>query len=157
MTLTQLGFFQRDFAKTLSPETSGGLFTYHALGCRRVIPFSPNAVSYFTNSRNYVRTEITRQAFKRITGEGLLYVEGEEHRRQRRILSPAFASQHIKELIPIFWSKGCELAATLSRLGVAADKKKGLEVFTLLPRTTLDIIGLAGLYIWLNGLRRLWI
>ena len=82
---------------------------------------------------------------RRITGEGLICVEGDEHRRQRRILNPAFAGHHIKELVPIFWQKGCELAETLGQLGSTADKTKGLEVFNFLTRTTLDIIGLAGI------------
>ena len=73
-----------------------------------------------------------------------MYVEGEEHRRQRRILSPPFAAVHIRELVPVFWRKGCELANTFGDIGMMADEK-GMEVSNLLARTTLDIIGLAGM------------
>jgi cytochrome P450 len=140
-----LGFFQHYFANTLSPESCpSGLFTYSALGCRRVVPFTPNAVSYFTNSKNYVKTEITRKVIRRLTGDGVLVVDGSEHRRQRRLLNPAFASEHVKNLIGPFWMKGCELVQLLEDEAVNTNEKGGYDVLKALTRTTLDIIGLAG-------------
>jgi len=44
----------------------------------------------------------------------------------------------------VFWRKGCELANTFGDIGMMADEK-GMEVSNLLARTTLDIIGLAGM------------
>jgi cytochrome P450 len=140
-----LGFFQSDFANTLDANhCPGGVFAYVALGCRRIIPFTPNSISYFANSRNYVKTEITRNVLRRLTGNGILVVDGNEHRRQRRILNPAFASQHIKNLVGHFWLKGCELRDYWERNALNSDETKGYEVFNTLTRTTLDIIGLAG-------------
>jgi cytochrome P450 len=141
-----LGFFQHYFADTLSLESSPtGLFTYSSLGCRRVVPFTPNAVSYFTNSKNYVKTEITRNVIRRLTGDGVLVVDGIEHRRQRKLLNPAFASEHIKNLIGPFWAKGCELTQLLEDEAVNGNEKGGYDVLKALTRTTLDIIGLAGI------------
>ena len=140
-----MGFFQHNFANTLSPESSpSGLFTYSSLGCRRIIPFTPNAVSYFTNSKNYVKTEITRNVLRRVTGDGVLVVDGSEHRRQRKLLNPAFASEHIKNLIGPFWAKGCELMQLLEDEAINTNEKGGYDVLKALTRTTLDIIGLAG-------------
>jgi len=142
-----LGFFQHYFADTLIPESApSGLFTYSVLGCRRLIPFTPNAVSYFTNSRNYVKTEITRNVLRRLTGNGVLVVDGSEHRRQRKILNPAFASEHIKNLIPAFWSKAYELKELWENEAINVDPKTGYNVVKALSRTTLDIIGLAGFF-----------
>ena len=141
-----MGFFQHYFADTLSLESSPtGLFTYSSLGCRRVVPFTPNAVSYFTNSKNYVKTEITRNVLRRLTGDGVLVVDGIEHRRQRKLLNPAFASEHIKNLIGPFWAKGCELTQLLEDEAVNTNEKGGYDVLKALTRTTLDIIGLAGI------------
>lgn len=141
----KLGVFQYQFAKTISPDSSSsGLFTYVALGCRRVIPFTPDAVSYFTNSRNYVKTEITKTVLRRVAGDGVLVVEGNEHRRQRKLLNPAFSSEHTKNLIPSFWLKACELMHMLEDEALNFEGKNGYDIVKPLTRTTLDIIGLAG-------------
>lgn len=141
----KIGVFQYKFAKTLAREKHpGGLYTYSVFGTRRIIPFTPNAINYFANSRKYVRTTIARNVIRRITGEGVLVVEGSEHRRQRRILNPAFSSQHIKHLTHTFWAKACELRDLWDQEAVAADPKSGYNVVEALQRTTLDIIGLAG-------------
>ncbi|OCH91130.1 cytochrome P450 [Obba rivulosa] len=41
--------------------------------------------------------------------EGLLTVDGRVHRKQRKILTPAFSSSNVKHLTPIFWAKAVEL------------------------------------------------
>jgi len=77
-------------------------------------------------------------------------VDGAEHKRQRKILTPAFTGQRVGGLVPHFWKKGCELQEYLNRNAVDSEdveengKRKGFEVFNCLTRTTLDIIGLAG-------------
>lgn len=78
-------------------------------------------------------------------------VDGAEHKRQRKLLTPAFTSQRVGGLVPHFWKKGCELVEYLERNAVLDSndmdenrKKRGFEVFNCLTRTTLDIIGLAG-------------
>ena len=86
---------------------------------------------------------------RRITGEGVLVAEGSEHRRQRKLLNPAFASEHIKNLVPVFWRKGEELCRVLHDEAKAT--KGGYNVIKVLTRATLDIIGLAG-----NPLQVLW-
>jgi cytochrome P450 len=141
-TNAQLGVHQEAFARTLVPESCpAGLFTYAALGIRRIVPFTPSAVSYFSNSRNYVKTEITRNVLRRLSGEGLLVVDGAEHRRQRKLVNPAFTAERIKLLVPVFWTKACELRKLWHDEGVNAEE---YDVFSSLVRTTLDIIGLAG-------------
>jgi len=137
-----LGFFALDFASTLtSKSTPSGLFTYQALGCRRVFPYTPATVSYIMNSKKYIKAQISNNLLRRLVGEGVLVVEGEEHKRQRKFLNPAFKSNHIKNMIPIFWSKGCELCEFWNDKVTSEDE---FEIFTALTRTTLDVIGLAG-------------
>lgn len=68
---------------------------------------------------------------------------------------PAFAYRHIKDIYPIFWSKSREMvkaiAASMQQEGADAGLEKGVapsKVFELngwLSRTTLDIIGVAGM------------
>jgi len=96
------------------------------------------------NSRNYVKTEISKRVLRRVVGDGILVVEGHEHKRQRKLLNPAFSSEHVKNLIPTFWLKACELCQLLEDEAVDIDPKKGYDVVKVLTRGTLDIIGLAG-------------
>ena len=107
-----------------------------------MIPYTPAAVSYFTNSRNYIKSEIQKNVIRRLTGGGILVVDNTEHKRQRKLLNPAFASEHIRNLIPSFWRKGTELCQLLETETV--DAKQGYNMVKPLTRTTLDIIGLAG-------------
>jgi len=81
---------------------------------------------------------------RRITGEGVLVAEGQEHRRQRKLLNPAFAGEHIRTMVPVFWRKGAELCGVLQ--DEAMGSKDGYNVIKVLTRTTLDIIGLAGMF-----------
>jgi cytochrome P450 len=69
---------------------------------------------------------------------------GETHRRQRKVVNPAFAGDRIKRLIAPFWAKGVELCRLLEREGTRVDDKGGYNVVQALTRTTVDIIGLAG-------------
>lgn len=85
--------------------------------------------------------------------------EGDEHKRQRKSLMPAFNFRHIKDLVPVFWSKSrelCEaLAAASSEKGTSIQSSDGhdtvkhapgaIEVNAWASRATLDIIGVAGL------------
>lgn len=56
---------------------------------------------------------------------------------------PAFAHRHIKDLYPVFWSKSMELAKVLS--SQVAGNTTVIDIPNWLNRTTLDIIGVAGM------------
>ncbi|KAJ3001534.1 hypothetical protein NUW54_g6359 [Trametes sanguinea] len=73
---------------------------------------------------------------------GVLLVEGEEHRQQRRIMNPAFGPAQIRDLTEIFLQKADELARVWSR--ATQDGPARVNVHADLGKTTLDVIGLAG-------------
>jgi cytochrome P450 len=54
------------------------------------------------HSERYQREPTARRLLEPIVGRGLFFVEGEEWRRQRRVLAPAFQSRHIDRVIPRF-------------------------------------------------------
>ena len=72
-----------------------------------------------------------------------MVAEGNEHRRQRKLLNPAFTTEHVKNMIPTFWMKACELKQVWEN-DESINDKGGYDTFKALTRTTLDIIGLAG-------------
>jgi cytochrome P450 len=57
----------------------------------------------------YQKPEGLRFNLGNLLGDGLLIAEGHDHRRQRRIMNPAFGTIHIKEMTKIFVDKSNEV------------------------------------------------
>ncbi|KAF8195514.1 cytochrome P450 [Pholiota molesta] len=82
------------------------------LGGCRLLTTDPVAVAHVLgNAYDYPKPDFVRDSLASMAAghDGLLTVEGEDHRRQRKILAPAFSASHIKSLTPIFWNKAEEL------------------------------------------------
>lgn len=97
-----------------------------------------------------------------------MLAEGDEHKKQRKDLMPAFNFRHVKDLYPVFWDKSREMvehlkavskstAPSSEKLGQSVtDPEKAaagapthapgaIEVGEWSSRATLDIIGKAGM------------
>ncbi|KAJ6579602.1 cytochrome P450 [Mycena vulgaris] len=76
-----------------------------AFGFKKIVITDPMALAHFYNSERtvYVRTESDRLFLGRLFGRGLLWAEGETHRRQRKALSPAFSNAAIRRLTAHFY------------------------------------------------------
>lgn len=55
----------------------------------------------YANSNIFVRQTQNRELLKMMTGPGLAVVHGEDHKRQRRVMQPAFGIPQIKALFPV--------------------------------------------------------
>ncbi|THH28022.1 hypothetical protein EUX98_g6156, partial [Antrodiella citrinella] len=91
----------------------GSTFVYRGFlnGCR-LMTTDPVAASYILGrAYDYPKPDFLRDGLADMVGghEGILVVEGEDHRRQRKVLTPAFTAAHIRSLSPIFWQKAVEL------------------------------------------------
>src|SRR5262249_34299495 len=122
------------------------------LNQERLLITGPKALAEVLVTRNYEfqKPPNMRTSIGRILGVGILWAEGDEHKIQRRNLMPAFAFRHVKDLYPIFWSKGRESALAMARAieqdAARTPETKGkaaMEVGSWASRATLDIIGLA--------------
>ncbi|KAI0159686.1 cytochrome P450 [Xylariaceae sp. FL1272] len=106
-----------------------------------------------TKNYDFEKPASWRHTIGRILGVGILLAEGDEHKRQRKNLMPAFAFRHVKDLYPTFWSKtreGVDAMVRDIRTETAnqpneAPKSAVIEVGTWTSRVALDIIGVAGL------------
>lgn len=108
------------------------------------MPTSSSAIQHVLNhSSIYVRPELDRKILQNILGDGLLTAEGEMHKRQRKVLNPAFATGYIRDIVPIFSEKAEELVNILSEQ-LKSQTAEGIEIFQFLSRCTFDIIGSAG-------------
>ena len=105
------------------------------------------------NAYDYEKPSPVRTFLVRILGAGLILVEGDEHRFQRKHLLPAFQTKQIKDLYPVFWSKAGvlleSLEAEIRELGANAT----VEFGEWATRVTVDIIGLAGMGRDFNALK----
>jgi cytochrome P450 len=138
----------------------------HAFNAERVLLASPKALAEVLVTKNYefIKPAQFRNGLGQLLGVGVLLAEGDEHKRQRRALMPAFSYRHIKDLVPVFWSKGRQVTEKMTALvesggmesnGTAtsngstekpAPKDTGIiELSNWSSRVTLDIIGTAGM------------
>jgi cytochrome P450 len=149
-----------------------GLIRYSVWFQQRLLVTSPAALADVLVTKNYdfVKPWHIRTGLGRILGRGILVAEGEEHKVQRKNLSPAFSFRHVKDIYPIFWRKSremvdCVAAAAASPPTEAAAAAKhisdtdhvdvrkaaqshvngAVDVGNWTSRATLDIIGLSGM------------
>ncbi|KAJ5347212.1 hypothetical protein MYU51_004437 [Penicillium brevicompactum] len=130
------------------------LLRYYVVGnLERVMCTSPKALSELlvTKVYDFEKPEIIRESLRRVTGDGILLAEGEEHKIQRKNLMPAFAYRHIKDLYPVFWAKSVEMVNLIQEdlnnpsRKTASKSDNTIRIDTWASRTTLDIIGVAGM------------
>lgn len=84
----------------------------------------------------------------------MLSAEGQVHKRQRRVSTPAFSIQNMRALVPLVFDKGNELKDRWMDMIVEQSQAEGgeksetqgtvLDVCHWVSRATFDVIGLAG-------------
>ncbi|KAH5466538.1 hypothetical protein HBI22_180030 [Parastagonospora nodorum] len=114
----------------------------------RVLVTNPKALAEVLVQRNYefVKPDRLRRGLARLLGVGILLAEGDEHKRQRKALMPAFAFRHVKDLYPIFWNKSLEMTSRMAAsIKDSTEASDVIEIREWASRATLDIIGLAGM------------
>ncbi|KAJ6529281.1 cytochrome P450 [Mycena capillaripes] len=120
-------------------------------GLSRLYTTDTKALNHFlTNHNIYQRPPPSRYLLSRIVGQGILVTEGEVHKRQRKIMSPAFGASQVRELTPIFLAKSIELRDIWATQAVNGTVR--VDALSWLNKATLDIIGLAGFNYNFNSL-----
>ncbi|KAK7029687.1 hypothetical protein VNI00_014385 [Paramarasmius palmivorus] len=116
----------------------------------RLMSFDLRVVSHVLTSPVYEKPWQTRSLLSSILGRGIFTMEGAEHDFQRKIISPAFTTQSVKALVPVFLQKAEEMRdkwdEMLSSTGmIASDAVKAptIDVSHWIARATFDAFGLA--------------
>ncbi|KIM28541.1 hypothetical protein M408DRAFT_23593 [Serendipita vermifera MAFF 305830] len=127
-------------------EQYGHVFLIRALfGELTCVTTDNRAVAHLlSNHMTYYKPEFVRFQLSYLLGQGLVSVEGMEHRYQRRIMMPSFSSSHLRNILPTFVAKSAELRDVLNEQIAASAIPPTVDMAEWLSRTTLDIIGLAG-------------
>ena len=84
-------------------RTYGNILTFHYGPVSRVVTFEPAAVQRILqdNHLNYDKNSPFYQMLGWFLGQGLITSDGELHKRQRRLIQPAFHKPRIDALIPM--------------------------------------------------------
>ncbi|KAI5899071.1 cytochrome P450 [Schizophyllum commune H4-8] len=82
-----------------------------AFGEQRLLINDPKALHYIMQTAGYgfVRTEDKKEPMRTLIGKGILTVEGDDHRRQRRIMLPSFGSLQANSFVPSFAAKAAQV------------------------------------------------
>ncbi|KAI0763276.1 cytochrome P450 [Trametes elegans] len=92
----------------------------------------------------YQKPRQVRTFIAQMLGNGTVLCEGEQHRRQKRVVNPAFGPIQIREFTDLFFAKASQLRDIIS-LEVTRNKDVAyLDMYDWVHRMTLDVIGEAG-------------
>ncbi|KAJ7209491.1 cytochrome P450 [Mycena pura] len=111
----------------------------------RVLTLDPVSLSHIAkNTAIYEKPWASRRLITSIIGCGLLSAEGQVHKRQRRVVSPAFSGQNMRALVDISFKKGVQLAGAWMEMLPEPASTTRIDVCHFLSRATFDVMGLAG-------------
>ncbi|KAJ6488255.1 cytochrome P450 [Mycena vitilis] len=126
-------------------EIYGGVVRIKAsFGEDRLLVTDPKALQYIYQTSGYrfhkqpERIEVTRM----ISGRGILWADGNDHKRHRKVMLPGFGTPEAKALLPLFFSYAAQIGAKWKDIiGATADQSAVLDVTAWASRATLDAIG----------------
>ncbi|GBC26962.2 cytochrome P450 [Rhizophagus irregularis DAOM 181602=DAOM 197198] len=85
-----------------------------------------------------------------LIGRGLIYAEGDDHKRQRKLSNPAFTYSNVKEMVPSFVRIGSTLKGLIEEKLNSGETNINLTPY--ISKATLDVIGLVGFNYEFNSL-----
>ncbi|KAF9091112.1 hypothetical protein BGX23_005455 [Mortierella sp. AD031] len=129
-------------------EKYGGIVAYQGLfNTQEVLLADPKAIQHVFNTHayQYQKSKVIVRLLGSALGKGVLLVEGDVHRNQRKMLNPAFSHRHIKEMV-LTMSGPAEVLGKMweDRVDGSEDRSAEFDIVEDLSSCTLDIIGLAG-------------
>lgn len=125
----------------------GDVFRIRApLGEDRLFIADPKAIQYIyhTASYRFPKPEGRRQISRLLFGPGLSNVDGDVHRRQRRVMLPGFGGPESRAFVPIFSQCAEKMCRKWEEeIELSTDQSVVLDVTSWISRATLDAIGYA--------------
>jgi cytochrome P450 len=127
-----------------STEGNGLILLRTPFHNNRLLLSNPKALAEVLvhNAYDFEKPKAIRNFLRRILGDGLVVVEGDEHRFQRRHIQPAFSFRHIRDLYAVMWLKS---VAMVEQINHEVLETETIEMYEWSSKATLDIIGIAAL------------
>lgn len=153
------------YTKLARETPNDGVLALRGFGKTALLLTKPAPIStVLVNQRQYyIKPPIIRKFLRTILGDGLVLVEGEEHKFLRKNTQPAFTPRHIKNLYPMMWNKALVMADAIEEIIKHRPSEGRIENDDIhtgtcdmchwATRVSLDIIGQAGLGHDFNSLK----
>ncbi|PIL26672.1 cytochrome P450 [Ganoderma sinense ZZ0214-1] len=111
------------------------------MGAKWIHTYDPKALHavYVKDQDSYTKGSRAILTIRMLIGPGLLAAFGSEHRRQRKLLNPAFSAAHMRGLSPIFYGVAGKLRTAIERQ--VKDGPKDVDVLAWMGRTALELVG----------------
>ncbi|KAI0333098.1 cytochrome P450 [Cubamyces sp. BRFM 1775] len=127
-------------------ERYGRVFTFYGiLNMKWLYTYDPRALHsiYIKDQDVFQESDVLTTSFGLFVGPAVIATLGEQHRKQRKMINPAFSVKHLREMNPIFNDVIRKLEiAIASRV---KDGPKEIDILGWMGRTALELIGQGGL------------
>ncbi|KAF8835284.1 cytochrome P450 [Paxillus ammoniavirescens] len=132
------------FHRNLS-QKYGVVVTRGLLGRRNLFVFDPRAMHHIfvKDHDSYEEWDIFIQVNRAIFGMGIISTTGHQHRKQRKMLTPAFSVNHLRAMIPEFYHIADQLCDVLKSRVVQGQKE--CDMLEWMSKTALELIGKSGM------------
>jgi cytochrome P450 len=117
------------------------------LGQTKIVLSDPRAIAHFyaRESWTYVQSPLSLVLIENMVGRGVLWSQGESHRRQRKALTPAFSNAAIRKLTSVFYDSAYKVKSAWDNdVESSEDGNAVIEVQNCMNHISLDTIGIAG-------------
>ncbi|CAG8712433.1 25014_t:CDS:2, partial [Gigaspora margarita] len=124
----------------------GGIVRYHGVFNKPYLLISdPKLVQevLVNHSYDYPKLFLNKSMVKEIFGEGIVLADRDAHKRQRKMMNSSLAFTYVKEMVPTFIQAGHKLKDFWMKQ-IGNNKEERIKITNLIPKITLDVIGLAG-------------
>ncbi|GJJ11676.1 hypothetical protein Clacol_005912 [Clathrus columnatus] len=120
------------------------LKTHAEFGRTSLFISDPKAIQYILNTSgyNFPKTPSARNSSALILGKGLVWTDGSQHAKQRKIMAPAFSVNTLRGFIPMFRNKA-QKTVTKIKEQIESTGNPVVNMVPWLSRMTLEIIGAA--------------
>ncbi|KAK0484070.1 cytochrome P450 [Armillaria novae-zelandiae] len=114
------------------------------LGEDRLLVSDPKALQYIYQASGYgfIKPPGRKELGRLITGTGILYVEGDHHKRHRKVLLPGFGVSEAKFYVPVFFTYARKMVSKWTELISATEEQSVvIDIPSWTSRATLYVIG----------------
>ncbi|KAI0645492.1 cytochrome P450 [Trametes meyenii] len=122
----------------------GQTIQYRIFSNVHLFTMDPKALGYIlTHDDIYQKPPQVRSFVAQMLGNGTVLTEGDEHRKRRRVVSPAFGPMQIREFASLFQEQASQLRDILALEVTRHNGVASVDFYDWMQRMTLEIIGSA--------------
>ncbi|KAK0434770.1 cytochrome P450 [Armillaria borealis] len=115
-----------------------------ALGEDRLLVSDPKTLQYIyqTSRYRFIKPPGRKELGRLLNGTGILFAEGDDHKRHRKVLLPGFGGPEAKFYVPVFFTHAGKMVSKWKELISATEEESVvIDIPSWTSRGTLDAIG----------------